>query len=52
MKITDIIFLDVVIRPLAMSDASIVNEFWTYKSSISLYRIMYEIEHFSTYGKR
>ncbi|CAF4011946.1 unnamed protein product [Rotaria magnacalcarata] len=48
--IENIIFLDIIIRPLTLSDASTINEFWEHKSEISLYRFMYEIEHLLSYG--
>ncbi|CAF4597053.1 unnamed protein product [Rotaria socialis] len=41
---------DIVIRPLSLSDASTVNNFWEYKSPSSLYRISHEIEHSLAYG--
>lgn len=49
-RITSFIFLGIVIQPLTLSDASMVNDLWEYNSPITLYEIMYEIEHFSTYG--
>lgn len=39
------------IRPLSISDASIVDDHWTYKSETSLSEIQYEIEHLPAYGK-
>ena len=44
--------LDVVLRPLTVSDATTINDRWTYRSDASLFQIMYEIEHFPSYGKR
>ena len=45
------ILSDIIIRPLSVSDAAIINDQWTYKSIISLYQIIYEIEHFPAFGK-
>jgi hypothetical protein len=44
------IISDIVIRPLSVSDAPIVNDHWEYKSPFSLYQLTYEIEHFPAYG--
>ncbi|CAF1152973.1 unnamed protein product [Rotaria magnacalcarata] len=41
---------DIVIRPLSLSDASTVNDFWEYKSPSSLYRISHEIKYSLAYG--
>jgi len=49
-KIKQTIFLDIVIRPLLVSDASIINDLWVYKTPMTLAQIIYEIEHFPAFG--
>ena len=47
-----LIFSDIVVRPLSISDAPIVNDLWTYKSPFTLNRIKHEIEHLPAFGNR
>ena len=50
--VTFLFSLDIVLRPLTVSDATMINDLWGYRSETSLFEIMYEIEHFPTFGKR
>lgn len=44
------ILVDIDVRPLSISDASIVDDNWTFQSEFSLIQIQYEITHFPAFG--